>query len=705
MGWGTDILEEQEPAVPSGPASYGQELLDEQPEPRQGSMMHDIGEGGKQADISETITRGFVTKPDSYARWLAGQWYPDQPIEQAVKNFGVYKGKVYHTDPQSGEHQWVMDPGSSNWRNWVKRTIEAVPELAQAAMGILTAPMHLAGPAGSAAAIGSVVGTGAAVEAGRQGIGGAITGESQFNPYKVGSEGAMGIIPEVPGMTGVRAGAGRAARDIERYVAEEAAKREQRAAGHLKETGFDVETKAVLSPAESTHMGSQISRENYLATHPETADRYGNWREERDNAVVAVVDTFVNSLRKGVGNEEAARAAREAAEASLAEAKKIRSAHADQYYKEAYATSGPMDIEDVAAMLDDLIDKNKGTKFEAGFKRNRDALYNIYKDPETGEVQKVLKTDLEELNWVLLSMHSESDPSSKQYMGRIFQGKMKGIEHALKTTLEAQSPGYKAARQIYSEDSASVDRLLGGGIEAITKMKDPDLAKAARRIFSGGSFSTEEAQRVMMVLRAKDPKSADAFLGNYIDGQVMAALKETERGEVLSAPGKIRKALFGNEIKRRRVKALMTPAQYDAFADMMEFVGDTAKVPSHVGSQTYSRGEIERGIREHAGTLPGRTARTLLRGVTLNIAPRIADWWETRAFDETLVNITDVITKPSARRKLADLRKYKADDARRMVGLYFLLAGGAEAGLEQLGLNPRQMFDSKQTEKNLEPVK
>lgn len=675
-----------------------------EPEPRQGSMVHDIKEGGRQADISETAARGFIDKPDSYARYLAKEWYPDQPIKQSIQNFGTYNGKVYHIDPQTGEQTWAMDPGASNWRNWVKRGIQAVPEVGQAATGIATAPLHMAGPGGSALAVGGTMATGAGLEAGRQAIGGMLSGESQTNPFKIGMEGAMGLVPEVPGATGVRAGVGRAARDIEKYAAEEAAQREARAEGYLSKEGFDTAEKAALSPGESTQLASVISTERYMAQHPDTADQFINWREERDTAATSAVNTYIEGLRQGVGNETAAANARQVAGDTIEAAKKVRRDKARPLYRQAFEQSGPMDVADIAAELQRRAEKAKGTQFGAVFKRHLDSLYTTVKDPETGEARQVLKDDLEDLDWVLKSMHAETDPSSKTYAGKIVAGQIKDMEFALKNTLHEQAPLYKEARQVFAEDSPGVDRLLGGGVEAIFKIKDADLAKAAHRIFSGGSFSTEEAQRVMMVLRAKDPKTADSFLGNYLHGEVMAAMKETQTGQVLAPTGKIRQRLFGDQTKRARLRALMTNNQYDALSDMMEFLADTTRGPAHVGSPTHSYGLIEQGIKEHAGTLPGRTARRLMKGLSFDIVPKIAEWWETKAFDATLENLVDVTVKKGARKELASLRKYKAGDARRMVGLFFLLAGGAEAGLEQLGLNPRQMFESKQTNPSLEPA-
>jgi hypothetical protein len=330
----------------------------------------------------------------------------------------------------------------------------------------------------------------------------------------------------------------------------------------------------------------------YMSMHPSTANRVRQLKNQLDLQVEDAWDNFVGSISEITPASSAGRQLAGVASDRLNALKRYRSKEAGKLYQEAWAEMPKVDITNEMAQMKALID-NIPPKHKAAKKTAQD-VYNLYldefevMDKETGEmVTKLLPmrdpmrinrakkaTDKYLKNWQSENIAS-TDREMMQEILEIKNTILDSVDRQFMQAPESTRGKYKEARELYQALTAPIDRFKELPTGDLTRLKnDKQYMTATHKLFAAKNVD----ERMVRLMKKSLPEDEwQMALGSYLRDVWDNAMQETQNATVVNKAGKIRKAIFGDQKKRRIMREAMGEEMYNRFEGLLLVLQRAAK--------------------------------------------------------------------------------------------------------------------------------
>lgn len=606
--------------------------------------------------------QSFADNTDTIINMAAKERFPNLPIEEATKRYGIVAGNlVYVGDDGNLYREWPSPEMSlkSVGQQVVASSGRAIPDVMSLGTGIATAPMLTAGPAGAATSVGLTAAARGLGETIRQGVGRLLV-DDPIDAGPIVKETATGAAEQAlaGGITGFMGR--RAARDVSRI--------DKPAVAALadKANKYDIP----LTPAEQTNLPSLKAQQKALSNLPYSSDIMDDFYKMRGGKVSEAVGSILDDISRVEGGELAGQAGKDAASAITSNMTAARAKQAKPLYDKAFASKTPVDIKPVVSYIDNQLTTAKG-----GIKTTLEKARGLLAKPGTEELDDSV-IGLHNAKMAIDDMISNARESG---IGNVSKAKLMEVKSRLLKQIDAVSPDYKSARALYADVSPGIDKVKEGVVGILSELKDTRLQKAGEILFDPkaiGPRSVREARGLFY--GAKQQDSWNALLRSYLQEHFEKAGREyATAGGVSTQGAKFRATMFGNPKQRDILKAAMEPQQFDALSNLMDVLEATGRA-SKVGSDTAWNQEAMREIRRQSG------------GVTSNIvAPhqipgRLREWYEQVKLGKYSENLANIVTSPDAVKKLKALRQVSPRSARATVIAANALGLLTEEGIDSI---------------------
>jgi hypothetical protein len=207
--------------------------------------------------------------------------------------------------------------------------------------------------------------------------------------------------------------------------------------------------------------------------------------------------------------------------------------------------------------------------------------------------------------------------------------------------LDNVNPQYQQARATYQQAMQQiVSPLENGSVGVLARIDDPNVAKAAAKVLSDPSVSSQMITDTRTALEQQNPTAWRGLVRQWVADKYDRAMRETQAGDIRNPAGKLRQAVFGSPEDRARMHAMLGPQAMQTMDDLMLAAERLASTPT-AGSNTFRDLETKEMLKGATGRIADvfRWISTP-RASALNLAERRAVERGTQAIAEALVDPT-----------------------------------------------------------------
>ncbi len=620
--WGEELLSAKTNPVSINPTSpRRQEFVSQRP-------FTDDPAGAGTAMLS-----GTVEDVDSKIALFAKNRFPDIPLNEAVKRYGVHKGDIVFVDDNGNLQQEVAGAAAT--------TGEFVTESGPAIVGGVIGTM-LGGPYG--AALGSAGGLAARK----------LVGQYVGDKQTAGGN-AVDLAAEALLNWGATKGGELFAKHwVNRRVARDAASFNQQLTTQIIDKGRQFGIK--VTPAEASGLASLINQQTRLGKgFDDAGDLIGQFYRERAGQEAAAIDDFIGVTPSGA---KAGADVKAVAERTIEGAKETRRAAATPLYKQ-YVDNFVLPDDVVKSFTDDPLLAKYAQK--------------VVDDPVYG-FKGSLDDNKSSLSlWDAAKKALDDDAASAAKEGKMFRASRFGSStKKITEAVDAINPGYKEARAAYAGLSPEVDAFLEGLEGSLAKSRGKGLAQSARSLFNSADVGPMDVARIRNQFVAQGKEAEwDQTLNYWLRHQWETIKKGKGDPDGVNMAGDWRKRVFGSERQQKIMQLAMGPQRYSAFTDLMEVLEATGRVPK---GQSMTQPAMEAAKQESFDAAP---VASLTKGFGVG---GLRDWWIANKTDAWRTSLAKVITNKDAVDTLSQLRQLrslnpKSEKAIEVVSLALTQAG------------------------------
>lgn len=559
-----------------------------------------IGRQTDPASFSSMAQTGLVDDPTTKMKIFAKQRFPNMPIEDAMKRYGIHKGEIVYLE-DDGNLYYEVPPGVSRFKRFVAQE------------GVARLPQHALEAAGTLGGIKGVMAGSAAGELIRRGIGKLLYDDPLTVPSVAKStgiemgtsllgegagRGAIRLIDRSRGKVGGRIFRA-AGRDAKRMSADDI-QRMQGLSDH-----FNVN----LSTPELAGTPELVDTFNRFVDYPETAVRAFETKKKRQKEVSDAVKNFLNTLSPATTTPgSSGRRAAEASQAAIKSENAVRAGVAKPFYDEALERARPrgtdpthvVNIEQTISLIDEKLRTAKGETRDHLIKAK-----DLLMKPDIEEGTEIFDTTMEGLHDARQELFDLADKAPQRGLGSTIKRNYNEIRASLTRQMEELdlpesqrshfAKMYKKGREEFSEYSIIPEALKGTKIGRLSKLEGDAAEKAAQLVFNTRQSSPEIVQITKHYITKHGGKEAwNALLRTHIDDAFSEASKRFNTGGAFS------RRLFEDPKQWAILEAAMEPAQVQYFRNLNEVLNRTGLL-FRKESQTQPRLLTERKDRMRGG--------------------------------------------------------------------------------------------------------
>lgn len=562
----------------------------------------------------------------------------------------------------------------------------SLPQAAAIGAGLATGPTAASIPAAGAAA--------AATDAARQTVGNMISGEDVGDVDLLNSagQGLLGALGQ-----GASVGIAKAASRNPLGVAAAERIAATRAFPEIERRAADAQARGInLTAGQASDLRSLRANERYLGSRPETADLiYGRrdqqWGVEVPQAVRDEIGRigYVKPVDDAVGEASRFRpkdhlglplrreGMRGAARDMIEDAAAARTKAASPYYESAFQSGAQPDASGALNVLQQELPRYAPDHPAA--RVGRKILENMAapeKLPD-GSVRMVPIKDFAQLHSVketiddILKREVDVSDSAARREAERLAAK---VQSTLTDSLKAAHPDYARGWQVYIDKSAPLDDMAAGLVGKLAKSTGLERAAMLEDVFARATPAQIAKARTSFALADRRIEWQDAF-ATWLDNEMTKALRETTLG-LGNVPGKYRKAVWGDDAMRERVRAAFgDPAAAAGFEKLMDTLAHAARsLPE--GSPTFGNMAIERTNMQNLSRVP-----RLLSYIAspLTAGERMADARAASLLPRANLQLAEKLMSPDGYKELKKLRMLnpKSEKALTVVDGMLARIGGA----------------------------
>jgi hypothetical protein len=603
---------------------------------------------GRDAGIGTQAVASIAQDPQARLRYYAQQRGIPEDRYRVVDGRVAYQGddKKFYWEEPPGE---FLNPRS--WPGALARGVgPSISTVPAAAAGIATAPMAATG-VGLAGTVGAAAAGGAVGQMAREAIARDLMGQ-ETSGYRVAENAAIEGLAQ-----GVGIGAGALmqrgqARDIARLNRPAANALQTQARAH----GIE------LTPAELTNLPSLKAQQKVVGNLPASADTMAQFYENRAaNQIAPAVERQLAAISPQDSAELAGRSIRTAAQQAMDQVAADRAAQASPIYQRAFQAAPAVDVSPVISAIDNRLPFLKGP-IRQNVERARALLFN----GQTPDGR------LQALHNAKLAIDEMIAGQGENSVGNVSRRELTQIQQGLLRQMDAASPDYGSARQIFANLSPGVNEVREGVVGILADLPDTQTQKAAAKLFAPdvGVQSATEARRL---LNQADPAAWQAIKRSYLEDTWLKSQKETlAGGPSVNAGAKWRQSLMGVPKQRAVLQATLDPHEFAALDDLSQVLEAAGRVKP-IGSDTAYNQEIIKDLKDNA-LGPLRLLRLASPGDFGNQLADALVSWRTNGQTERLAQI---ITSPDGMRRLRELRQLSPNQWRAAAAAGHVATAGA----------------------------
>lgn len=636
---------------------------------------------------------------------LAASMFPNEPLERAVKRFGIIDGEIVYGTPDGRIAKVAATMGEGSIRDpvdLIRRTGQqmasqagpTIPALAATATGVAMGPTGMSIPAaGGAATI---------ADAGRQMLDRGLAGEDLFRENKTlgvdipnidyanaAGQGALNAGGQAMGVGMTRAMTsnplGVAA--AERLKATDPAKLAewQRLRAEARQRGV------TLTVGDLTDLGSIKGRERTLRDYDETKDLFENVLKRRNTAEVpAAIGDELDRIAPAPTGGTAAGAVRlrEGADAVMKGAQAERSRAASPYYQRAFASGAQPDTTAAFQEIGDLLQR-RGASTPSG-----KALAGMYKalteevpNPAGGDPIRVPIRDYEKLHSIkeafddIVSSALQGETSATRRAAR----DLTNVKALLTDALKSAHPAYDQGATIFRTKSIPINAMDKGAIGVMLNKDGPQSIRFAEAIFDAANdIPPAEITKTRHLYQAAGKiDDWNAGVRSFLADRLDEAMK-TDRMGRSNVAGAFEQKIWGNPKQRAIMKAaIQDPVRMQGIERLMEVLQAAARSMPE-GSPTAGKLEAMRMMNE-----PGMVAKAVGKvtspGTLLTAGNDIVKGITDMRRPGQRLKFAEALLDPDALETLGHLRMLSPTSEKALAATWQLLSGAiGAAGTERL---------------------
>lgn len=607
-------------SAPPVPASSGRVVDD----PERGAGFWTTARASLAPDVNDQIKR------------FAAARFPDMPVEEAVKRYGILDGQIVFSDPKSGQVVrevsslvGAINPVDAFNRLGRQVASQAGPTI-PAVTGALGGAMGSGGGSIPLAAVGGAVG-----DTGRQMLDRWLAGESltDIDWGNVAGQAALQGGGQAVGL-GVAKGieyVGGKRNPLGASITDRLKINDPAAMSKWAELQDEAKSRGVqLTIADLTDLPSLQTKLRQLRRYPETMNRVEGFLRER--ALVQVpgaVNQELDRLAPRTPIDEAITGFTGAADDVLNAASAKRSAAASPHYQRAYASGVEPDASPILGEIEAKLQKLSPTSGSAkALVAARESLTKSV-DDATGKITPL--SDYEALHSAKESLDATIDklitrgeiaPSEKRRALR----EIVSIKSQLNDTLRNAHPGYAEGQDIYKAMSPDVTEVLKSGVRGIQKRAASENMTVLNSVLneSEGLSPFRVARLRDLYKQAGKEEEWNVGLRAWLTDKLDDALKINSNGQPGNVAGKFQTTIWGHPNQRAVVTAALgDPGRVASFEKLMSVL-DAASRAYPVGSQTATDLAAP-GMVETGGKVAKSLAFATSPGQWLNTGQVVSD--------------------------------------------------------------------------------
>ena len=429
-----------------------------------------------------------------------------------------------------------------------------------------------------------------------------------------------------------------------------------------------------ITPAEATDLASLKASQKRLGNITPTSDAMQDFYESRNADVTIAYNNFLDGITKTGSADEIASSARQAARDVIEETVAARSKAAAPYYQRAFEAEQKVDIRPIIDDLDGRMASAKG-----GIRDALGRAKTLLMRTDVPQGANEPETRFRALHEAKMALDDMIESAGQTGMGRTAKREIVGVKNALLKAMDDVSPDYKQARQIFSTESETVDRVVNSTVKILADLKDTKAQKAALTIMNPSQNSPAAVAQARALIEGKNPEAWNGLKRLFLQQQMDKAFRISETGDVVNPAGKLYSKLMTGPMKDN-LQAAMTGPEWQNFKNMMDVFRMASRVKP-IGSDTaYNQLEMARDADR---------SRPWFAKIARNINPmqalRSADeWFTSMSSDRRAEKMVEIVTSgnPDATRLLKELRQVQPGSARFMVLFGHIVSQGGAAAAD-----------------------
>lgn len=445
-----------------------------------------------------------------------------------------------------------------------------------------------------------------------------------------------------------------------------------------------------LTPAEATNLPSLKAQQKALGNLSETSDDLQAFVEGRAGGQIEpAVNRFLENVSPVEGAEIAGLQGRAAAQRALDDVATNRAAQARPIYQRAFAQAPQVDTKSVLSGLrNEMKVFPKGGEVRRQLSKAANLITRSVNTPqrtvklETGQTistptmtqRLVPETDLAKLHSAKVEIDQMINAVAlDKKLGPTTKAKLTQVRQGLKKAMEAASPDYATATNIYADLTPGVARVREGITGVIADLPDTNVRLAASKLFNPQTSGPVLMREAKGQIQKADPQAWQALKRAWLEDRWLKAGQETlEGGPRVNRGALFRKALLGDQKQKRMLQEALEPGEFKALSDLSEVLEASGRVKS-VGSDTAWNQELMRAQRQGASSILSRA----LRLSTPDALKTIAERWDERRLAQQSQQLMSIITSPDGVQMMRELKRLPARDVFKRSVLAQMLASMA----------------------------
>ena len=379
-----------------------------------------------------------------------------------------------------------------------------------------------------------------------------------------------------------------------------------------------------LFPAQRTLNPYQIEAQSFLANLPEGSFKaFQVLRQQNEQASVAVQDLLLNALGDPLqAGRSGARTAKTADEIiGRAEWQRTQLTHPmfENAFSIADGLENPIiiDLNDVRSLIDPMLDSAPdGGKIQATIGKVARMLQLSEASPREPANRFIRPRDvtpgrneplsLRELQNIKIEIDEMLSAQGDSAVGKTLGRHLNEIRTTLIQTMEAQSPDYKAAMDMFRGLSPYVDSLVDGKIGQLADLDPAQYKNASKILFDSAETNPETMIEAIRVFKGVEGgrEMISNLLRSEVErrmGRMRVDIMDPTRAmglNVENIPSQLKTAIFGNVAQRKVLMAALQELDPDVAKNALwlEETLDRASRGRPGGSQTAIRQEVKENI-------------------------------------------------------------------------------------------------------------